>query len=186
MSYQLRSRKDPASVDVQEQTDTLEGNLAEIQVATSGYEIVVPPPLSVEEQIALPMTDANLIQATPSASSQPEILPISSLDLEGPTRFGPGLGSATVSVGVLPPADTAGPPSAVMSSRDTSHTGNQPQLLHDTIDTSSLSLVHDRQEVKHTNTAGTTLETHDRVPIHSRRTTLTNINYNVPATLNMS
>jgi len=41
MSYQLRSRKDPASLDTQEQTDTLEGNLAETQVATSGYEIVV-------------------------------------------------------------------------------------------------------------------------------------------------
>ena len=156
MSYQLRSRKDPASLDMSEQTDTLEGNLAEIQVATSGQTSVVPPLLSVVEQIALPMTEANPTQATPSASSKPEIVSISSLDFEGPTRFDPDLGSATVSVGVLPPADTAGPPFAVMFSRDTSYIGNQPQPLYDTIDTSSLSLVHDSQEVKHTNTTGTT------------------------------
>jgi len=30
------------------------------------------------------------------------------------------------------------------------------------------------------------LETHDRLPIQSRRTVLTNINYNVPTTLHVS
>ena len=50
MFYQLRSRKDPASLDTQEQTDTVEGNLAETQVTTPGYEIVVPPQLSDVEQ----------------------------------------------------------------------------------------------------------------------------------------
>jgi len=78
------------------------------------------------------------------------------LDLKGPTRFDPDLGSATVSVGTLPPADTVGPPSAVMSSRDISYTGNLPSQLYETIDTSSLSLLHDSQEVKHTHTTGTT------------------------------
>ena len=158
MSYQLRSRKDPASLDTQEQTDTLEGNLAEIQVATSSPTLVVPPLLSDVEQMALPVTEGNPTQAIPSTSSKPEIVSTSSSDFEGPTRFDAGLGSATVSVGALPPAGTVGPPSAVMSCRDTSYIGNQPQLLYDTIDTSSLSLVHDSQEVKHTNTTGTTRE----------------------------
>jgi len=153
MSYQLRSRKDPASLDTQEQTDTLEGNLAETQVATSGCKIVVPPQLSDEEQIALPMAEANPFQATSSTSTKPETVS----DLTGPTRFDPGLGSAAVSVGALPPADAVGPPSAVMSSRDTTYIGNQPPQLYGTIDASSSALMHDSQEVKHTNTQGTTL-----------------------------
>jgi len=59
MSYQLRSRKDPASLDMQEHTDTTEGNLAEIQITTSSQTLVVPPQLSDVEQIALPMAEAN-------------------------------------------------------------------------------------------------------------------------------
>ena len=157
MSYQLRSRKDPASLDIQEQTDILEGNLTEAQVATSSQTLVVPPQLSNVEEMALPVTEANPIQATLSASMKLETVSTSSLDFEGPTRFDPDLGSATVSVGALPPADAVGPPSAVMSSRDTTYIGNQPQQLYDTIDTSLLSLTHDRQEVKHTNTQGTTI-----------------------------
>jgi len=157
MSYQLRYRKDPASLDTQEQTETHEGNLAETQVATSSYEMVVPPQLSNVEQMALHVTGANPSQATPSASSKPEAVSVSSLDVEGPTRFDPGLGSAAVSAGAFPPADAVGPPSAVMSSRDTTYITNQPPPLYSTIDASSLSLVHDSQEVKHTNTQGTTL-----------------------------
>jgi len=157
MSYQLRSRKDPASLDTQEQTDTPEGNLTGIQITTPSQTLVVPPLLSDVEQVALPMAEANLFQATPNVAMQPETVPTLSLDFEGPTRFDPGLGSATVSVGALPPADTAGPPSTVMSGRDATPIGNQPQQLYDTIDASSLALIHDRQEVKHTNTTGTTI-----------------------------
>jgi len=62
-----------------------------------------------------------------------------------------------VSVGASPPTDTVGPPSTVMSGRDDTLIGNQPQQLYDTIDASSLTLIHDRQEVKHTNTQGTTV-----------------------------
>ena len=152
MSYQLRSLKDPASLDTQEQTDTAEGNLAEIPITTSSQILVVPPQLSVLDQIALPMAEANPFQATSSTSRKPETVS----DLEGPTRFDPDLGSAPVSVGVLPPADTVGPPSTVMSGRDAILIGNQPPQLYDTIDASSLSLIHDSQEVKHTNTQGTT------------------------------
>jgi len=88
-----------------------------------------------------------------SANPETETNPL--LDLQGPTRFDPDLGSATVSVGTLPPADTVGPPSAVMSSRDISLTGNLPPQFYETIDTSSLTLLHDSQEVKQTHT-GTT------------------------------
>ena len=103
------------------------------------------------------MTEASLSQTIPSISTKPETVSTSSLDFEGPTRFDPDLGSAAVSVGALPRADTVGPPSAVIAGRDASLIGNQMQQLYDTIDTSSLSLVHDSQEVKHTTPAGTTL-----------------------------
>ena len=158
MAYQLRSRKDPVTTEIQEQPDTPVDNLAEIPITTSSQTLVVPPQLSNTEQMALPVTEANPYQATLSASMKPGTVPTSSSDFEGPTRFDPDLGSATVSVGVLPPADTVGPPSAVMFSHDTSLTGNQPSQLYETIDTSSLSLLHDSQEVKHTHTTGTTLE----------------------------
>jgi len=153
MAYQLRSRKDPTSLDTQEQTDAAEGNPAEIPITTSSQTLVVPPQLSMLEQIALPMAEANPFQATSSIPTKPETVS----DLEGPTRFDPDLGSAPVSVGVLPPADTVGPPSTVMSGRDDTLTGNQPPQLYDTIDASSLYLIHDSQEVKHTKQAGTTL-----------------------------
>jgi len=152
MSYQLRSRKDPASLDTQEQTDTTERNLAEIPITTSSQTLVVPPQLSSLEQIALPMAEANPYQATSSLSTKPETVS----DLTGPTRFDPDLGSAPVSVGVPPPADTVGPPSTVMSGRDAVLVGNQPSQLYDTMDTSSLAFIHDRQEVKHTIQTGTT------------------------------
>ena len=83
-----------------------------------------------------------------------------SLDFEGPARFDPDLGSAAAPAGALPPADAVGPPSTVMSGRDATLIGNQPQQLYDTIDASSLALIHDRQEVKHTNTTGTTNALH--------------------------
>jgi len=153
MSYQLRSRKDPASLDTQEQTDIAEGNPAEISITTSSQPLVVPPQLSILEQIALPMAEANPFQATLGTSTKPETVS----DLEGPTRFDPDLGSAPVSVGAFPPADTVGPPSTVMSGRDAALIGNQPSQLYDTIDASSLALIHDRQEVKHTIHTGTTL-----------------------------
>jgi len=154
MSYQLRSRKDPAGLDAQEQTDTTEENIADIPITTSSQILVVSPQLSILEQIALPLAEGNPFQATSSTSTKPETV----LDLTGPTRFDPDLGSAPVSVGVSSPTDTVGPPSTVMSGRDAALTGNQPPQLYDTIDTSSLSLIHDRQEVKHTNTqADTTL-----------------------------
>jgi len=157
MSYQLRSRKDPVSLDMQEQTDTSEGNLIGIQITTPSQTLVVPPQLSDVEQIALSMAEANPLQAAPSAFAKPETVSTSLSDFEGPTRFDPDLGSAAAPAGALPPADAVGPPSTVMSGRDVTPTGNQTQQFYDTIDASSLSLIHDRQEVKHTSTAGTTL-----------------------------
>ena len=107
------------------------------------------------EQIALPMAEANPFQVSSSISTKPETVS----DLTGPTRFDPDLGSAPVSVGILPPADTVGPPSTVMSGRDAALVGNQPLQLYETMDTSSLALIHDRQEVKQITQAGTTQET---------------------------
>ena len=156
MAYQLRSRKDPASLDIQEQTDTSEGNLTETQVVSSSQTLVLPPLLSDVKLAALPVTEANLSQAALSASTKPETASTSLLDLEGLTRFNLDLGSAAVSVGALPPADTVGPPSTVMSGRDATLIGNQPQQLYGTVDTSSLFLVHESQEVKHTTPTGTT------------------------------
>ena len=181
MAYQLRSRKDPTSLDIQEQTDTPEGNLTEIQVTTPSQIMVVPPQLSETEHTALPVTEASLPQTIPSIPVKPETVSIPPLDTEGPTRFDPGLGSATLSVKSAStgtpfitqrtapaqasasmsyqylPTDTVGPPSTVITSRDASLIGNQAQQLYETIDTSSLSLAHDSQEVKHTIQAGTTL-----------------------------
>ena len=105
------------------------------------------------EQIALPMAEANPFQAILSTSTKPETVS----NLTGPTRFDPDLGSAPVSVGVLSPTDTVGPPSTVMSGRDAALVGNQPPQLYDTMDTSSLAFIHDRQEVKHTIHTGTTV-----------------------------
>ena len=156
MSYQLRSRKDPATTETQEQPDTPVGNPTEIQVTTLSQTMFVPPLLSDQEHIALPIAEASPLQIMSDTSTNPETETNPLLDLKGPTRFDPDLGSATVSVGALPPADTAGPPSAVMFSRDAFHIGNQPQPLYDTLDTSSLSIVHDSQEVKHTIHTGTT------------------------------
>jgi len=153
MSYQLRSRKDPASLNTQEQTDIAKGNLTEILITTSSQPLVVPSQLSIVEQIALPMAEANPSQATLSVPTKPETVS----DLEGPIRFDPDLSSAPVSVGGASPAGTVGPPSTVMSGRDAASTGNQPSQLYDTVDASSLYLIHDSQEVKHTETAGTTL-----------------------------
>jgi len=115
MAYQLRSRKDPASLDVQEQTDTPEDNPTETQVTTPSQTMVVPSQLSDTEQIALPVTEASLPQTMSSISAKLETVSTSSLDFEGPTRFDPGLGSAAVTVGAPPPADTVGPPSAVIA-----------------------------------------------------------------------
>jgi len=157
MSYQLRSRKDPATTETQEQPDTPVGNPTEIQVTTPSQTMFVPPLLSDQEHIALPIAEASHSQIMSDISTNPEIDANSSLDLKGPTRFDPDLGSATVPVGTLPPADTVGPPSTVMSGRDISLTGNLSSQLYETIDTSSLSLLHDSQEVKHTYTTGTTI-----------------------------
>ena len=62
-----------------------------------------------------------------------------------------------MSVGAPPPTDTVGPPSTVMSGRDAALVGNQPSQLYDTMDISSFAFTHDRQEVKHTIQAGTTI-----------------------------
>ena len=156
MAYQLRSRKDPATTETQEQPDTPVGNPTEIQVTIPGQIMFVPPLLSDQEHIALPIAEASQSQIMSDISTNPETLTNPLLDLKGPTRFDPDLGSAAVSVEALSPADTVGPSSTVMSSRDISLTGNQPSQLYETIDTSSLSLLHDSQEVKHTIQAGTT------------------------------
>jgi len=181
MAYQLRSRKDPASLESQEQTDTPVGNLTETQVTTLSQTMFVPPQLSETEHVALPVTEADLTQTLSDVPSKPEIVATPPLDIEGPTRLDPGLGSAALSVGATltgahvtaqqlvtahasavisyqcPPADTVGPPSAVIAGRDAAFIGNQTQQLYGTIDTLSLSLLHDSQEVKHTIQAGTTL-----------------------------
>jgi len=182
MAYQLRSRKDPTVPETQEQTDTPVEHLTEIQVTTISQTMFVPPQLSDTEHEALPLAEASQTQPQTglSKSMKPEMLSNPQLDIRGPTRLDPGLGSATLSVGATPtgthlatqqlapaqpsavisyqfsPADTVGPPSTVMASRDTLPTGNQTPPLYDTIDTSSLSLVHDSKEVKHTQQAGTT------------------------------
>ena len=158
MAYQLRSRKDPTAPETQEQTDIPVEHLAEIQVTTISQTMFVPPQLSDTEHEALPLAEANRtqLQTGLSISTQPEMLSNPQLDITGPTRLDPGLGSAPVSVEVSPPADTVGPPSTVMVSRDTLPTGNQTPLFHDTIDTSSSAFVHDSKEVKHTQQAGTT------------------------------
>jgi len=181
MAYQLRSRKDPTNLETQEHTNTPVGNPTEIQVTTSSQIMFVPPQLSKAGHIALPIAEASPPPIMPDTSTKPEIVATSQLDIEGPTRLDPGLGSATLSVGTAltgthvtaqhlalaqvsavishqyPPADTVGPPSAVIASRDISLTGNQTPQLYETIDTSSLSLLHDSQEVKHTTQAGTAL-----------------------------
>jgi len=182
MAYQLRSRKDPTVPETQEQTNTPVEHLTGIQVTTISQTMFVPPQLNDMEHEALPLAEASRTQPQtgPSASTKPEMLSNPQLDTRGPTRLDPGLGSATLSVGATPtgthlatqqlapaqpsavisyqfsPADTVGPPSTVMASRDTLPTGNQTPPLYDTIDTSSLSLVHDSKEVKHTQQAGTT------------------------------
>ena len=134
MAYQLRSHKDPASLESQEPTDTSEGNLTEIQVSTSSQTLVVPPQLSDVEQVALPVTEASPSQAILCASTKPETVSTFPLDFEGPTRFDPGLGSAAMPVGVSAPADMVGPPSAVIAGHDATLIGNQLQQLYDTID----------------------------------------------------
>jgi len=156
MAYQLRSRRDTIAAETQEHPDTPVDNPTEIQVTTPGQTMFVPPLLSEQEYIALPIAEASQSQILSDISTNPETETNPLLELKGPTRFDPDLGSATVSVGTLLPADTVGPPSTVMSSRDISLTGNQSSQLYETIDTSSLSLIHDSQEVKHTHTTGTT------------------------------
>jgi len=168
MTYQLRSRKDPTVSETQEQTDTPVEHLTEIQVTTISQTMFVPPQLSDTKREALPLAEASQTQPQtgPSASTKPEILSNPQLDTGGPTRLDPGLGSATLSVGVAPtgthlatqqlvpaqpstvtsyqssPADLVGPPSTVMASRDTLPIGNQTPPFYDTIDTSSLSLLY--------------------------------------------
>jgi len=184
MSYRLRSRKDPTVPETQEQTDTPVEHLTEIQVTTISQTMFVPPQLSDTEREALPLAEASQTQPQtgPSASTKPEMLSNPQLDTRGPTRLDPGLGSATLSIGATPsgthlatqqlapvqpsavtsyqssPADTVGPPSTVMTSCDILPTGNRTPPFYDTIDTSSLALVHDSKEVKHTQQAGTTLD----------------------------
>ena len=79
-----------------------------------------------------------------------------------------------VSVGTLSPADAVGPPSTVMSGRDTIHIGIQPPQLYGTIDASSSALIHDRQEVQPTNTQGTTLFSNDPTSIAGFKSPSTN------------
>jgi len=185
MAYQLRSRKDLTVPETQEQTDTSVEHLTEIQVTTTSQTMFVPPQLSDTEHEALPLAEASQtqLQTGLSISTKPEMLSNPQLDTRGPTRLDPGLGSAALSVGAtltgthlatqqlapaqpsadishqFPPADMVGPPSTVMASRDTLPTGNRTPPFYDTIDTSSLSLVHDSKEVKHTQQAGTTIFT---------------------------
>ena len=180
MAYQLRSRKDPATIETLEQPDTPVGNPTEIQVTTPSQTMFVPPLLSKQEHIALPIAEASQPQSMSDISTKPETVPNPQLDTEGPTRLDPGLGSVTLSVGpaltgilttipqVAPaqasasmsyqyfPTDTVGPSSTVIACRDISLIGNQPSQLYETIDPLSLSLLHDSQEVKHTIQAGTT------------------------------
>jgi len=179
MAYQLRSRKDPTTTETQEQTDTLVGDPTEIQVTTSSPTMFVPPQLSEQEHIALPIAEASQFQSMSDIPTKPEAITNPQLDIEGPTRLDPGLGSATLSAGMastgtpsttqqLAPAEasavtlyqyplteTVGPPSAVIASRDISLTGNQTTQFYGTIDTPSHSISHDSQEVKQQNT-GTT------------------------------
>jgi len=162
MAYQLRSRKDPASTETQEQTDTPVGNPTEIQVTTPSQAMFVPPQLSEIEHTAPPVTEASPPQTTLGISTKPETVSISQLDTEGPTRLDPGLGLATLSVettltGTHSTTQQIAPPSAVMASRDISLIGNQTQHLYETIGSSPLSLLHDSQEVKLDIQAGTTV-----------------------------
>jgi len=159
MAYQLRSRKDPTVPETQEQTDIPVEHLAEIQVTTISQTMFVPPQLSDTEHEALPLAEASRtqLQTGLSISPQPEMLSNPQLDIIGPTRLDPGLGSAPASVGTFPPADTVGPPSTVMDSRDALPIGNRSLQLYETTDTSFSAFVHDSKEVKHTQQAGTTI-----------------------------
>jgi len=99
MAYQLRSRKDPAVTETQEQTDTPVEHLTEIQVTTSSQGMFVPPQLSDTEYEALPILEASQSQVGLDISAKPETALNPQLDTEGPTRLDPGLGLATLSVG---------------------------------------------------------------------------------------
>jgi len=180
MAYQLRSRKDPATTETQEQTDTPVGNPTEIQVTTSSQTTFVLPQLSETQHMALPISEASLSQVMSDISTKPETATTPQLDTEGPTRLDPGLGSAVLSAGTsltgihittqqlvpaqasavtshqYPLADTVGPPSTVITSRDISLTGNQTSQLDETIYSTSSHILHDSQEVKQTAQAGTT------------------------------
>jgi len=59
MAYQLRSRKDLATTDSQEQTDIPVSNLTEQQVTTQSQTLFVPPQLSETQSAALPTSEAN-------------------------------------------------------------------------------------------------------------------------------
>jgi len=180
MAYQLRSRKDPAVTETQEQTVTPVGHLTEIQVTTPSQTMFVPPQLSDTKHEALPIPEASQPQTGLDTSTKLETLVNPQLDTKGPTRLDPGLGSATLSVGAtltgthlatqqlapaqasavisgrFPPADTVGPPSAVSPSRDISLVGNQTSQLGETIYSTSPHILSDSQEVKQTTQAGTT------------------------------
>jgi len=117
----------------------------------------VLPQLSDTEHEALPTFEANLPQTGIDTSIKPETPFNLQLDTKGPTRLGPGLGSAAVSAGAPPPVDTVGPPSAVSPGRDISLIGNQTLPLDETIYSTSLHILSDSKEVKQTTQAGTTI-----------------------------
>jgi len=97
MAYQLRSRKDLATTDSQEQTDIPVSNLTEQQVTTQSQTLLVPLQLSETQSVALPTSEANQPRFISDTSAKPEMETITPLDTVGPTRQDPGLDSAALS-----------------------------------------------------------------------------------------
>jgi len=97
MANQLRSRKDLATTDSQEQTDIPVSNLTEQQVTTQSQTLFVPPQLSETQSVALPTSEDNQTQFISDTSLKPEMETTTPLDTLGPTRQDPGLDSAALS-----------------------------------------------------------------------------------------
>ena len=156
MAYQLRSRKDPATTELQEQTDTSVEHPTEHQVTTSSQIKFIPQQLSKIQSVAIATAEANRALTTSDISTEPDVEIHPLLDTQGPTRFDPDLGSAPLTAQPSL-AEEIGPPSTASASRDHTYTANHSLQLHDTIDSLFLLSQHGSQEVKQTKTTGITI-----------------------------
>jgi len=155
MTYQLRSRKDPAVAEMQERTDTLVEYSTKSQVTTSSPTKVIPQQLSDIQSVATATAEANRALLTSDISTEPDVETLPQLDTQGPIRFDPDLSSA-LSTAQPSLAEGTGPPSAASVSRDYIPITNQTLQLHDTIDSLLLLSQPGSKEVKSTETTGIT------------------------------